>query len=247
MNDAASSAAQETARFDFRRDALAFANETNWRYSRDEATGRQVTEWRDPKPEFTLRCFGLSRVAKQFFLHARFSEAGPRPDGARCEALAREVLRRSSRARRRSENPVEIPGYAGLREFSAANEAMLKRLCGGAWRSYFQRGNWRMVFPFTRRNQERVVEELKASLDAGIPQALHVFQFPALGVNHALLIYDFKETSETVEFLAYDPNTPGEPLKLLFERGRRGFTMPATHYFIGGPVNAYTVFSEWLY
>jgi len=247
MTDPLSHAVETPAHFDFQRDAPAFANETNWSYSRDEVTGKQVTEWRDPKPEFTLRCFGVVRVAKQFFLHARFTAKGDRPDSACCEALAREVLRRNSRARRRADKPVEIPGFAGLREFSAANETLLKRLCGGAWRSYFQRGNWRMVFPFSRRNQVLVAEELKGTLAAGIPQALHVFQFPALGVNHALLIYDFKETSETVEFLAYDPNTPGEPLKLLFERGRRGFTMPATHYFIGGPVNAYTVFSEWLY
>ncbi len=247
MSHANSADAQRTACFDFHRDALEFANETNWRYSRDESTGKQVTEWRDPKPEFTLRCFGLTRVAKQFFLHARFSESGTRPDAERCEALAREVLDRNSRARRRSDNPVEIPGFAGLREFSAANEAALKRLCGGAWRSYFQRGNWRMVFPFTRRNQEREAEALQASLDAGIPQALHVFQFPALGVNHAVLAYDHSESADGIEFLAYDPNTPDEPLKLLFERKSRGFTMPPTHYFIGGPVNAYTVFSGALF
>lgn len=201
----------------------------------------------DPKPEYTLRCFVLVRVAKQFFLHARFEPGQARPDAARCVELAKRVLGRASRSPEPSDDPVVIPGFAGLREFSDANETAMKALSGGAWQSYFQRGNWRMVLPFWRRHQERVAEELMEGISGGLPQALHVFQFPKLGVNHATMAYEYADTGSAVEFLNYDPNSPDEPLKLVFDKERRGFVMPATHYFVGGPVNACSVYRNWLY
>ena len=234
-------------RFDFERDALAFANETQWDYSIDERSGRQVTKWRDPKPDYTLRCFVLVRVAKQFFLHARFAPNRKKLDAVENARLTREVLKRNSRARGVSNRPVVIPGFSGLREFSAAHEVLFKGICGGAWQSYFQRGNWRMVLPIWRSHQEQVARELQSRLQAGVPQALHVFQFPKLGVNHATMVFDHVESADGLEFLAYDPNMPDRPLTLMFDRNKRGFLMPATRYFVGGPVNAYIVYRNWLY
>jgi hypothetical protein len=233
--------------FDLHRDALAFANETLWRYLLDEKTGKQITEWRDPKPDYTLRCFPLVRVAKQFHLHARFAPDEPRRDLRGATELTVRILKRNSRASRPSEDPVVVPGFSGLREFSAEYERMFKGVVGGPWLSYVQRGNWRMVFPIWRGHQERVMEELRSGLATGAPRALHVFQFPRLGVNHAVLAYDLVETKTSLRFLAYDPNTPDAPLTLLFDKDKRGFQMPATHYFIGGPVNVYSVYRNWLY
>ena len=234
-------------RFDFHRDALAFANETKWHYSLDEKTGRQITRWRDPKPDYTLRCFVLVRVAKQFCLHARFAPELARQSSSQNSELAMEVLKRSPRALGTSPDPVIIPGFSGLREFSAAYEGLLKKICGGAWQSYLQRGNWRMVFPIWRRHQENVARDLKIHLANGLPQALHIFQFPKLGVNHAAMAFDHLESKNTLEFLAYDPNMLDTPLTLIFDKVNRRFLMPATHYFMGGPVNVYSVYRGWLY
>jgi len=237
----------QAVRFDFHRDALAFANETKWHYSLDEKTGKQITKWRDPKPYFTLRCFVLVRVAKQFCLHARFAPEQGRLGPRENTELVLEVLKRDPRARGVSAEPVIIPGFSGLREFSAAYEELLKTICGGAWQSYMQRGNWRMVFPIWRGHQENVARDLKIHLANGLPQALHIFQFPKLGVNHAAMAFDYLESKNTIEFLAYDPNMPDTPLKLVLDKVNRRFRMPATHYFMGGPVNVYSVYRSWLY
>ena len=189
----------------------------------------------------------LVRVAKQFFLHARFAPNRKKLDAVENARLTREVLKRNSRARGVSNRPVVIPGFSGLREFSAAHEVLFKWICGGAWQSYFQRGNWMMVLPIWRSHQEQVARELQSRLQAGVPQALHVFQFPKLGVNHATMVFDHVESADGLEFLAYDPNMPDRPLTLMFDRNKRGFLMPATRYFVGGPVNAYSVYRNWLY
>ena len=54
--------------------------------------------------------------------------------------------------------------------------------------------------------------------------------------------YAVTETDEALRFLAYDPNNPGTPLELTFDRQRRRFRLPATAYYIGGDVNAYEVY-----
>src|ERR1051325_11085136 len=84
-------------RFDFDRDAFAFANETVWSYHIDPVSGNQTSTRREPVPDYTLHCLVLARSAKQFFLHARFEPAEMRPDERACRRLVREVLRRSVR------------------------------------------------------------------------------------------------------------------------------------------------------
>src|SRR5690606_21314728 len=86
---------------------------------------------------------------------------------------------------------IPIPGYANLREFSVDREQLLKEECGGAWRSYFQRGNWRMILPFSRRHQERASDKLKNSLQNHGVAAVHLVRFPQLTINHAVLLTGF--------------------------------------------------------
>lgn len=233
--------------FVFSRDTFAFANETKWHYSVDAATGRQVATSRVPEPDYTLHCFVMARAAKQFRRHARFEPARPQPDEPTCRRLVRAVVARSPQAVSRPRDPVVIPGHAGLREFSAAWGAVLKAECGGAWRSYFQRGNWRMVFPFSRGHQQAEAARLNGLLQRGELPIVHVLRFPQLTINHALLLFGAEETPAAITFRAYDPNLPEQETLLTYDRASRTFTLPPLPYFMGGRVDTYEIYRGWIY
>lgn len=233
--------------FDFLRDTFAFANETKWRYSADPATGRQVATPRVPEPDYTLHCFVMARSAKQFRLHARFAPEQPATDEGTCRRLVRAVVSRSAQTASSQEEQVVIPGYSGLREFSAGQEALLKAECGGAWRSYFQRGNWRMVFPFLRGQQKAEAARLASVLRQGELPVVHVLRFPQLTINHTLLLFGVAESPDATAFRAYDPNIPERETPLTYDRATRAFTLPPLHYYAGGRVNVYEIYRGWIY
>lgn len=234
--------------FEFLRDTFAFANETKWSYYVDPATGRQVSKPRVPEPNYTLHCFVLARAAKQFRLHARFAPGLPAPDEATCRTLIESVISRTAQTASAESEKIVVPGYAGLREFSVAWETLLKAECGGAWRSYFQRGNWRMVFPFTRQHQEAEAARLASDIvRMGGPSVVHVVRFPQLTINHTLLLFAVEEAADTVAFRAYDPNIPEQEIVLTYDRAARAFTLPPLHYFAGGRLDVYEIYRGWIY
>jgi len=233
--------------FDFQRDTFAFANETKWRYSVDPVTGRQVATPSVPEPDYTLHCFVMARSAKQFWLHARFEPGLAKPDVAGCRRLVRAVVSRSARTPSSQREQVMIPGYVGLREFSEKWETLLKAECGGAWRSYFQRGNWRMIFPFLRVHQQAEAARLSATVQQGELPVVHVLRFPQLTINHTLLIFGAEEGPDATAFRAYDPNIPERETFLTYDRTTRTFMLPPLHYFAGGRVDAYEIYRGWIY
>lgn len=232
-------------RFEFPRDTLAFTNETEWVYRAEPGTGRQLHEKRVPPPQYTLRCFPMARTAKEFALHARFDPTQPAPDREILRHRIREVIRRSARHPGEASQAVVFPGFDGLRALSAAHGDLLREELGDAWRSYLQRGNWRMVFPFSRTNQRREAGRLLETITTRHPAVVHVATFPQLSINHAILFYDAREENGQIRFTAYDPNSPGGPIELTFDRSAGEFRMPPTPYFIGGRVSVYEVYRNW--
>ncbi len=227
-------------------DTLSITNETVWSYGVDPMTGEQVHVPRDPPPTYSLRCFVLVRVVKQFHAHAEF-DAGSAPwDEAGNRRLIRKVVGRSPRGVSPEGKRVRIPGYGNLAEFSRAWPRLFQEESGWAWRSYLQRGHWRMIFPFTGRGQEREAEALVEGLKDHRAPAVHVVDFPGLRVNHALLLVGMEEDADRIRFAAYDPNTPGKPVTLRFDRATRRFNMDSTPYFVGGPVSVYEVYCRGL-
>ena len=168
-------------------------------------------------------------------------------DEAAYRRLIRAVIRRSPRHLSGEAGKVVIPGYADLRSFSAAYEELLKAECGGAWESYVQRGHWRMIFPFSRAHQARVARQLIEKLRRQRSAVLHVVRFPQLTINHAVVAYDFSETTATIDFSVYDPNKPEQPAHLTFDRASRTFEFPTNDYFMGGRVDVYEVYRGLLY
>jgi len=232
--------------FDFQKDTFAYPNELVWEYHYD-AAGKWTTHRREPKPTYTLHCFVVARSARQFFENARFAPELPRATEATYRRLIRRVVSVNPRRPLPETRRIVIPGYADLRAFSDAQEKLLKAGCGGAWQSYSQRGNWRMVSPFTRHQQQRMAERLQAHLTPNHPLIVHLVRFPQLTINHAVVIFDVKETDQGLQFVIYDPNQPEKPGTLQYERATRTFLFPANSWFPGGRVDVYEVYWKWDY
>jgi hypothetical protein len=230
----------------FGHDTFAYTNELVWEYHRDAATGEMTPSKREVPSTYTHHCFAMSRSAWQFFNCARFDSSQPLADEVTYRRLVREVVRTNPRAELSARHQTVIPGYSNLFAFSRAHERLLKEECGSARQSYFQRGNWRMVFPMTQAHQERLARQLMAAV-RDQPAIVHIVRFPSLSINHAMVFYDAEESEGGMTFTAYDPNVADAPVSIVFDRGKRRFHMRANHYFGGGRVDIYQVYHTWNY
>jgi hypothetical protein len=241
-----SAPAPETQRrFDFVRDSFAFANELMWEYRHDPVTGRTTTLVREPKPDYTLRCFVLTAAVRKFFHHAHFDPAAPRQSAREYLPLIRRVLARSPRQFSEAATRVCLPGFDGLRSFSAAFEALLKAECGGAWRSYVLRSHWRMVFPISRRHQAVTAARLQETIARDGTAVVHLVLFPKLTINHGVVLFGAREVTAGIAFEVYDPNDPSRPVTLTYHRDTRTFHFPANAYWAGGRLNVIEIYRNW--
>ncbi|HYE33392.1 MAG TPA: hypothetical protein VEH27_18355 [Methylomirabilota bacterium] len=182
----------------------------------------------------------MSRSARQFFEYARFEPALPRQSEKEYKRAIRTVVG----LRPGKERPdVVIAGYTNLNHFSRDHARLLQENCGGAWQSYFQRGNWRMTLPFSRKGQAKTAKRLKAEVRKNCPPILHVARFPQLSINHTVLVYECLEAQSGLILLAYDPNEPNTPIAIHYDQQLRWFIFPQTKYFAGGKVNAYPIYT----
>ncbi|MGO8766495.1 MAG: hypothetical protein ACLQSR_15325 [Limisphaerales bacterium] len=227
-------------RFDFARDTFAFANELLWEYQFDAATKRMTFRRREPTPQYAHRCFVLTRVARQFLYHARFDNSQPLADDCACRGLIRSIIHQNPRVP--SDNPVVIPGFSSLRDFSQAKETLLKAECGGAWRSYFLRSHWRIIFPLSPEHQQRTAGELLSKIQNDFSPIIHLITFPSLTINHGMILFEAMESGDEIHFSAYDPNLPGQPAAVTYHRGRRVFSLPANSYWAGGTLKVMEIF-----
>ena len=242
-----SSGLASTRPFDFRRDTFAYTNELVWAYSINPETKEQSWHLRNKSPEYSHHCFVMVRSARQFWWHARFDPSLPPVDEKSYRRLVENVIRRSDSRGSPEELKVVIPGFDGLREFSAAYPKLLQEECGGAWQSYLQRGHWRMILPFSRRGQEAIVLRLRERIVSGIPCVVHLVRFPSLKINHAVLAYALRTEPGRIVFSTYDSNDPGQPLDLIYIEKERRFEFPTTGYFVGGEVKVYEIYRNWIY
>ena len=233
-------------RFDFSKDTFTYANGLVWEYRYDE-NGKWTTRRREPPPTYSQHCFVVSRSACQFFENAEFKPELPKTDTAHYRQLVEKVVETSLRSPLPAQQKIVIPGYGDLRSFSADHEKLLQSECGGAWRCYFQRGNWRVVFPFSRRQQERMAEQIQEELQQRGAVVVHLVRFPQLSINHAVLIFEAKQNPKAVEFTTYDPNDPASPVTITYNRASRTFSLPTNAYFQGGRVDVYPIYDRILY
>ena len=233
--------------FTFGQDTFSYPNDLVWVYYHDPETGRFRHKTREVPPDYTHHCFVVARSARQFFQHARFDPTLPVADEATYRRLIRRVVKTSPRRQLEENERIVIPGYTNLFQFSQGQETLLKAGCGGAWQSYFQRGHWRMIFPFSERHQEKMVAQLREQLRLNRPPVVHIVRFPSLTINHALVIIGVAETIEAIQFTVYDPYDPAKPGLLTYNRVERQFYFPANDYFVGGKVDIYEIYCSWNY
>jgi hypothetical protein len=232
--------------FDFASDTFAYANELVWEY-RYDANGKWTARRRETRPTYSQHCFVVSRSACQFFENTVFDPGLPPSDDATYRRLIRRLMATDPRTSLPEARKIVFPGYPNLRSFSRAHEHLLKAECGSAWQCYFQRGNWRMIFPFSRHEQQQVAEELQAKLREGSVAVVHLVRFPQLTINHAVLMFGVEASPDEIRFLTYDPNQPEKPVTITFERAARTFLLPPNAYFPGGRVDVYPIYDRPMY
>jgi hypothetical protein len=231
--------------FDFAADTFAFANELVWAYRLDPATRRMTFHRREPKPTYTHRCFVVVRSVRQFFFHAEFDAQLTKATADDYRALIRAVIRRPMHRPSARGQRIVIPGFSSLREFSFQHPEWLKAGCGGAWQSYVLRSHWRMVLPISREHQKTTAGRLVTRVRQNIAPVIHLVQFPALTINHGMVLYHVAETATGFDFMAYDPNDPSQPARLSFDAAKNTFFLPANSYWPGGELNVIEIYRSW--
>jgi hypothetical protein len=234
-------------RFCFERDTFAFHHELVWNYHFAPLTGAMTTHKADPPPTYYHRCFVLVRATRLFFDCAKFAPELPPADLETYRELVRKIIARNPRRKCAEENRIVIPGFDGLRPFSLAHGRLLKENCGAAWRSYFLRSHWRMIFRVSGRFQQKMSEQLKRSIEDRGLALVHLFRFPRITINHGITLYAFDESAEQIAFTAYDPNIPEHPVTLVYEKNRRVFTFAPNIYWGGGELSVMEIYRAFPY
>ena len=234
-----------TRAYDFDTDRFAFANQLEDVYKIDAAAGTTKVIGTNAAATYVQHCFVLSRSSRQFFQFARFDGDQPPLDDEAYRKLIHAVIAHdpSEPTPARAER-ILIPGYWNLYSFSKAREDLLKDELGSAMQSFMQRGNWRMVLPFTHDQQEETALSMAAEIRRHRPPVVHLVTFPSLSIDHAVLLYGAEETQGGIRFEVYDPNDPAAPASLSYNRDKRSFYFPKNKYFPGGTVDAYEIYKS---
>jgi hypothetical protein len=216
------------------------------RFGVDTFAFRNDIRWKNPGKTdmYANYCFVMARAVTQFQRFARFAPELPRIEPDLYSSLVRLVV-----ARAPWEDPlppadrVVIPGYASLHEFSVAHEAAVKAGLGGFVLTFIHWTNWRVTFPVTGGQQERVARETLAELDAGRMVQLLVTNLPKVELNHTVIAYDYRiYEGRFIEFIVYDPNEPEEPGWVAFDRAERSFFASGVYDTEPGAIRAFRMY-----
>jgi hypothetical protein len=228
--------------FQYDTDTFSFANETVWNY----VNGSVQSESSHPqagKRDYTRRCFVVTRAAVQFWKFTRFDPtAAPLPHDE-LAARIREVTERSvwlpafSRDQR-----IVFPGYANLREISAADPGIFQANIGLGWPVYFRAGNMPIVAPVYRETEARLNDEIFRDLQLNWPTLVWLYNFPSLNINHVVVVIAGQREHGKFRYQVYDPNYTNGPKHLDYDRATRTFSYQPTFYFKGGTVDARAIY-----
>src|SRR5213079_382091 len=209
------SATAATPPLHFDQDTVGFANMTVFEYQNGIAHLRRGESAKQKR--YTRRCFVLCRTTMQFKKFARFDpHAPPLDDGDLAKRIRQVTCRAAWRDPLRDEQRVVFPGYANLRQLSKARGFVLQRNIGYGWPTYWRLGNARTFFEPGIGYQEKTHQNLNAILDRGDLFVAFLTTLPHLRINHAVLVYARKpgSSTETDQYLVYDPNHPDGPRAL---------------------------------
>jgi hypothetical protein len=228
--------------FRYDTDTFSFANETVWNYvngSVESESSRSQVKKRD----YTRRCFVVTRAAVQFWKFARFdSKAAPLPR-EKLAARIRDVTERSVwLPALPREKRIVFPGYANLREISAADPGIFQANIGLGWPVYFRAGNMPIIAPVYRETEARLNDEIFHDLHLNWPTIVWLYNFPSLNINHVVVVFAGKRDHDRFHYQVYDPNYTDSPKKLDYDAGTRTFSYQSTFYFKGGTIDARAIY-----
>jgi hypothetical protein len=212
-------------------DTFAFANENR-------------TIYRGKADLYPNWCFVMARAITQFHRFARFDPTAP---PVTSDEYTERVRRITARAPWRAPLPADertvIPGYASLYEFSRAQERAVKAALTGRFLSWIHWTNWRVVFPMPGAQQEGVVRETVAELQAGRPVQWLVTNLPFIELNHTVVVYAYRvNDGHHVDFFVYDPNDPKTPGTIRFDREAQRFWSERLYNTSVGPMRAFRMY-----
>lgn len=192
--------------FDFARDTFAFPNLIRARHPGIEDL-------------YANYCFVLARGIRQFLQFARFDPGLPKVDHAEYVDRVRRVAALPPwEPLPASDDRIVIPGYASLRDFSRGEEAAVKEGLGGRFWTWVHWTNWRVTFPVTRTHQEHVAAKIVSELRERRLVQLLITNWPKPELNHTVVAYGYRATTEGLELIVWDPNNPAEPGVITFDR-----------------------------
>jgi hypothetical protein len=192
-------------------------------------------------------CFVLARGIRQFHQFARFDPAAPRVNSARYEDLVRAVVSRAPwRAPLAPAERVVIPGYANLREFSAAEEQAVKAGLGGRFWTWVHWTNWRSTFEgLAPGHQAAVLDEIRHELAAGQLVQLLVTNWPKPELNHTVVAYAYRAQPEGFELTIWDPNHPASPGTVTFQASQERFWATSVYDTEPGVIRVFRMYYSW--
>jgi hypothetical protein len=224
--------------FQYATDTFSFANETVWNYV-GGSVKKETPEAK--KREYTRRCFTVTRAAVQFWKFARFApDARPLPE-KELAARIRDVTQRPVwLAPLPPDRRIVFPGYANLRQISAAEPGVFQANIGLGWPVYFRPGNMPIILPVDRSTEARLNQEMERDLRENYPTIVWLYNFPSLKIDHVVVV--FAVTRERNHYLVYDPNYVDGPKKLDFDATTQTFFYQPTFFFKGGPVTVRAIY-----
>ncbi len=226
--------------FHYDTDSFSFANETVWNYVGGKV---QAESSADKKREYTRHCFVVVRAAVQFWKFARFDpDAKPLPSQELADRIRAVTDRSVWLPALSTHDRIVFPGYASLREISAAHPGAFQDNIGLGWPIYFRAGNMPVAFPVTRSTEARLNDEMLHDLQANTPTIVWVYNFPSLNIDHAVVVFSATPTTHGYRYLVYDPNYSTGPKQLTYDMATRTFSYQPTFYFKGGPVEVRSVY-----
>jgi hypothetical protein len=228
--------------FRYDTDTFSFANETVWNYvngSVESESSRSQVKKRD----YTRRCFVVTRAAVQFWKFARFDPMTAPIPREKLAARIRDVTGRSVwLLALPREKRIVFPGYANLREISAADPGIFQANIGLGWPVYFRAGNMPIIAPVYRETEARLNDEIFHDLHLNWPTIVWLYNFPSLNINHVVVVLAGERDHDRFHYQVYDPNYTDSPKKLDYDAATRTFSYQPTFYFKGGTVEARAIY-----
>lgn len=227
----------------FEKDTVGFANMTVFEYQNGIARVRRGESAKQKR--YTRRCFVLCRTTMQFKKFARFDPHAPPLSDEDLAKRIRQVTRRAAwHDTLPEEQRVVFPGFANFREMSVKRGYIVQRNIGYGWPTYWRLGNARTFFEPGVGYQEKTHQNLNAILDRSDLFVAFLTTLPHLRINHAVLVYAKKpgSSTDTDQYLVYDPNHPDGPRALTWSRRERSFAYQKDWDFVGGNLRVYQVY-----